>query len=136
MGSHDNSVCVMLDALFEESCHHESPQTILETIWTVTHFVYTSDSEVTFMSYKAESDTSLKSHPNSLRRYQIDQAATPAAIAKSGQDVAVYNDRKAHPPDVDSAAPSFTQLIRQTGLMLAANGANTVLEKSGKSVSS
>lgn len=88
------------------------------------------------MSYQPNSENQVKNTQTSaLRCYRIDEDATPAAIAKTGCDVVSYTDDKAHQPNIDAAAPTFTQLIRGTGLMATSSKAYAGLDELSQAVS-
>ena len=51
MGSLDTTLSVKLDGLRNNNFVDVTTETIVETIWAITHFVYTGDNEVDFLRY-------------------------------------------------------------------------------------
>ncbi|KAF4965254.1 hypothetical protein FSARC_6933 [Fusarium sarcochroum] len=116
MGSLSEPVWVNLDALTRSPIPGVPIATVVETVWAITHFVYTNDTEVNFMLHHMISPTSdEKQSHTTLRSFFVDQASTPAEIAKHGCGVFKDEPRKL---ELDPSAPRFTQLIRKVALLI------------------
>ncbi|KAI1845667.1 hypothetical protein JX266_008278 [Neoarthrinium moseri] len=121
MGSIDNTASTKLATLNGEGIKNVSAQTIVETVWAITHFIYTGDNEVKFvrhfLSQSHGRDDDAKRQPFSTRGYRINSESTPADIASTGCDVAHQNGQ-APGLERESKAPDFTRFLRQTELLL------------------
>jgi hypothetical protein len=125
MGSIDTTLSVKLDALGGRRFPDVSTETLVEAVWAITHFVYTGDNEVNFTRYilnsLGDSGHVAKQQPlSSIRRYQVDEHATPLEIAKLGCEV--VSATRPQELEIDTSAPVFTQLIRQTALLVTQDG--------------
>ncbi|KAL6229778.1 hypothetical protein BDW75DRAFT_245422 [Aspergillus navahoensis] len=136
MGSISNAIPVKLDWVMGKNSIDTPPDTIIETIWAITHFVYTGDNEVNFPRYtvapiKNVDHPACRSPLSSIRSYQVDQNAKPAEIAKRGYRI--LDDSLRHSKlDGNSCFSSFTDFIRQAGLLIVAHDGRSRLEQSSE----
>jgi hypothetical protein len=105
-----------------------SSDRIVETIWAITHFVYTGDNEVNFVRYSAKPskpvlygvDAVQSSYTLSsvIKNYRVDEDAKPAEISSTQDKDANDSTQTIKDPGHDVSSPSFIQLIRQIGLLV------------------
>lgn len=113
MGSLSQSAWVDLDVLARNPIPNVPLETVVETVWAITHFVYTNDHEVNFVRHQPWAPKSDREKNSSIiRSFTVDQTSKPSDIAKLGCDVS--NDE---PPQLDPSAPQFTQLVRKISLL-------------------
>jgi Fe-S-cluster formation regulator IscX/YfhJ len=118
MGSFSEQVWVNLDILASNPVPKVPLETVLETVWAITHSVYTNDTEVNFLRLylggsEAGSRKEVSKKPLAIiRSFLINQMTKPAEIANLENEIAGdgYDRRQL---DLDPSAPRFTQLVRK-----------------------
>lgn len=107
-----------LDALAANQVQNVSLETVIETIWAITHFVYTNDNEVNFVRHYTQGPKAggKQAAQTTIRSFLVDQASTPAEIAKLACEVVKDEPRQL---ELDPSAPRFTQLVRKVELLVA-----------------
>ncbi|RMZ79555.1 hypothetical protein DV737_g3392, partial [Chaetothyriales sp. CBS 132003] len=116
MGSLSEPVLVSLDALTRNLVSGVPIDTVVETVWAITHFVYTNDTEVNFVRhYTLPTKAGEKQSHTAIQSFLVDQTSKPAEIAKHGCDIIQDEPRKL---ELDPSAPRFTQLVRKISLLI------------------
>jgi hypothetical protein len=126
MGSINITLPVSLAALNGENASDAPTDAIVETIWAITQFIYTSENAVDFVCYSERpsegfGDATGRQSLSSIRRYHVSKDATPAEIAMMGCEM-VHEDLRAQELEPYASVPVFTQLIRRTGLLFIQEG--------------
>ncbi|KAJ3531279.1 hypothetical protein NM208_g8948 [Fusarium decemcellulare] len=123
MGSLIEPVWVNLDALTRRPVPDVPVETVVETVWAITYFVYTNDTEVNFVRHHTTGPTSGEKQSHStIRSFLVDETSNPAEIAKHGCGIIKDEPRKL---ELDPSAPRFTQLIRKVALLITSDDERT-----------
>ncbi|KEY74406.1 hypothetical protein S7711_11579 [Stachybotrys chartarum IBT 7711] len=118
MGSLNEPVLVRLDALAHTPVPGLPLELVVETVWAITHFVYTNDNEVKFVRHFSKMLNSAgKEAYTTTRSFLISQASKPAEIAKPSCEVSCVKDEPRQ-LELDPSAPRFTQLLRKVALLV------------------
>lgn len=105
-----------LDALAFNAVPGVSVETVVETVWAITHFVYTNDNEVNFVRRYPQSPRLDEGQAHTtIRSFLVNRASKPAEIAKFGCEAIKDEPRQLR---LDPSAPKATQLVRKVALLV------------------
>ncbi|KAK9777069.1 putative Carrier domain-containing protein [Seiridium cardinale] len=128
MGSLDPTVSLQLDALADK-CTPDFPiDRVVETIWAITRYVYTRDSEVRFVRYYVMNPQETSDligrqlRPPSTRYYRVCEDTSVVGVLETGSDI-LGEESRGRDQEVESSAPPMLQIVRKMALW-AAQGAS------------